>query len=785
MQQWLGLFVKVTKPVLTTLVYSSINSWIEAFQEEIKDRQKQKAKLVLDSLSINEENEAIVQKKQVTATTTKKLPIPETKKYSQLWPLRISSQELLQSFSCYNSNSLRIFFAPPKKKLADYFNLSRETIDIEQRMSQSLQEFLKKNYSLHSPSKATEFLSGLWDNSNFHGEASIKALFNVFKSLPTVILQTEIEGNQIVFYLAYWGKNTRKYSYDKIFQFNYQTFLEESVKGRVLDWKNIRHQLENLGKSREDIQRLGGNCELNLPIVEEKEILQAAGIETEKLTFPYQFNEQDLDYLCQFLTICHCLVTGWVADIHYLVNDDISPHLADWLPTLGDLFSENSSSFLDAQESDFQSQQVIFQATVSIYQDVLTVLANESSQDIPELALKLAESLIHLPDSTYAIAQIEYSFECWCQQRQVSLSETIETLETIYSSLSQKDWQYLAKLHSCLSTFTEEQQIIPIRKVVDALNKKIVTSSNIPMRERTSFQLHHSVTTVGEKIFSLNIDPDGNQLISQRQNNSLKLWYLDPHNGHLSLSQELVGHSGKIISVDLCDQGKLLASSDTSEQRSYIKIWHLPTGKLMRTLFGHKQPIHALAINPGHPSFLASGSHKIKLWNLQTGESWLTLFGHKEKVCCLSISHNGKTLISGSEDKTIRVWDLKTGELLQTLKGHQSSVNKIVLSTDGETLISGSKDQTIKVWELKKGNLLHTLKGHSATLQALTLSSHSRYLLSGCEAGIVNLWDLQAGKILQTLNGHNQAIRVLAFSYDEQMLASGCDAGILKLWKSL
>ena len=768
-EQWLGLFIKVTKPVLTTLVYTGINGWLEVFQEEIKERRKQQAKQVLDSLSTNEE---IANQKRVAVQIKKRLEVPEIKKNLELWPLRLSPQQLLKNYSGDRSTPLRVFLAPPKKKFSVFSHLDVAPSDIEQGVSQVLREFLKKNYSLHTPLKATKFLGGLWNNSNFHGEASIKALFDVLKSLPTIILETQIEGSQIAFHLAYWGQYSQEYIYETIFKFNYQTFLEESLKARVLKWKEIRNQLLTLGKSTEDIQQLGGNCELNLAIVEEAEALRESGIETEGLSFPYQFDGQDFDSLCQFLSICHCLVAGWVADIHYLVNDDIPPHLSIWLPPLGEAIA------------DSQSQQAIFQATLSLYQDVLTVLGHQFSQDVPELALKLAESLIHLSDRSWAIAQVEYSFECWRQQRQFPFPDTLEALENIRSSLSQKDWEYLANLKGCLSALRDEEKVTQMREMIRQLSQKAPKIIAPSPQERANFQLHHTVKAVAEKVFSLSIHSNGHQLISQREQNTLKMWHLDPSKGHLTPTQELTGHSGKILAVALSPNGQLLASSDISYERSYIKIWHLPTGKLLRTLFGHKQPIHALAINLGGRPFLASGSHKIKLWDLQTGESWLTLFGHKEKVYCLAISADGQTLISGSKDRTLRIWNLKTGDLCRTLRGHHSSVRTAVLSADGQTLVSGSEDKTIKLWEVKTGKLLHTFTGHSGGVQVLNLSPHSQHLLSGCEAGTINVWDLQTGNLRQTLIGHQRAVRALAFSADGQVLASGCEAGMVQFWKS-
>jgi WD40 repeat protein len=49
-----------------------------------------------------------------------------------------------------------------------------------------------------------------------------------------------------------------------------------------------------------------------------------------------------------------------------------------------------------------------------------------------------------------------------------------------------------------------------------------------------------------------------------------------------------------------------------------------------------------------------------------------TLKGHKQQVFSVSYSPDGKTLASGSEDKTIKLWDAKTGKERATLKGLMS-----------------------------------------------------------------------------------------------------------------
>ncbi|ACK71759.1 WD-40 repeat protein [Gloeothece citriformis PCC 7424] len=826
MEQWLSIFFKVALPVFKTLVYAGTNHLLSNVREELEDQQKHQVKQVIKTLNVRNhlsgETETIAAVEQIAelgyktaielhdlvkdVTTTPNqtnidfhqqrfqqekilqqklvadkrkaifqlasyqrettLLLPEVQKSFEHWPLRLFPCQLLESHPGNQPIPLRVLLAPPQISLAQIESPSEiGKLETEKRLSQGIRKFLSQHYSLHNETRRTEFLGGAWKPENFYGEASIKALFWMLKSEPTLILESEIDGKILTFRLAYWGLGQEQYFYGTIFQIPYEEFLLESARKRALKWKETRQKLIKLGKSPEVIERLGGENISNLAILEEAEELEQAGIDITELPLALKTTYHDWENLLNFLGLCHCLVGGWIADIHYLIQNDLPPILPELLPQL------------IQDQLDNQSSPQLLKTTVSIYGEVLQNLAKERPYWIPELSLKLAKSLSQLPDQSLALEQVNYSLKIWLQQRQLSPVQGLQNLEIVKPTLTNQDREYLKTLQECLATLGDHQRVIQVQGLLSYLDTP--KDQNIPEKQ-LNFSLFQTLNTTSGSVNSLTLTPDGRQLVILGDRSVIEVWTLTPSTP--ILTQSLTHHCGEVLAFSLSPDQQILATSDHTNTRNYIKLWHLPTETPEKTLFGHKKEIYSLMISPDGQT-LISASHKIKLWNLKTGEPFQTLFGHREWITCLGITPDGHTLISGSQDKTLRVWHLTNGELYCTLTGHQGEIKTVAISPDGRFAVSGSTDNTLIVWDIKAGKLVQTLNEHTGAVNAVTFSRDGQYFVSGSDDTTIKVWNCQTLDCVQTLLGNTSPITAIALSNDGQTLINGTKDNTLQFWR--
>jgi len=385
--------------------------------------------------------------------------LPQVHKIFDNWPLSLVPAQILDSHHQNGFMPLRVVISPPEVDFDKFERTANQHFPkIEKRLAEGLGQFLSANYPFSSSIRPTELLDGAWESKRFRGGASIKSLFGMLKSEPMLILESDVDGDYLNFRIAYWSGGTNTYCYERIIsRLPYRYILYESAKNRALTWKTqIRDKLLAKGKSSEEInQKYGADNAINLEIIEEDKEFRKDGIVIPR---HYRVNSEDWDHLCQVLVACHGLVTGWMADAHFLVNYDVDILLPGLLSTL--VIDESSLPITE-----------VVQSVISGYQEIFNAIKIEQPYRVSKLYLELAQGLANLNNKSWAKEQILNSIQFFLEMRGVTEIERVRELEVMKFVLAVGDDQYLDTLKNCLSLLGTANSVPEAENLLDTWRK--------------------------------------------------------------------------------------------------------------------------------------------------------------------------------------------------------------------------------------------------------------------------------------------------------------------------
>ncbi|MFM7423387.1 MAG: WD40 repeat domain-containing protein [Elainella sp.] len=208
-------------------------------------------------------------------------------------------------------------------------------------------------------------------------------------------------------------------------------------------------------------------------------------------------------------------------------------------------------------------------------------------------------------------------------------------------------------------------------------------------------------------------------------------------------TNQLSGHQGNVLGVDISPDGQLVATGSNDKT---VKLWR-KDDKLLQTL-QHQNTVHRVALSSdGRRVAAASLDGKLNIWTVE-GRLEHSIQDHRAPVWGVAFSPDGQTIASASGDRTVKLWRLD-GSLRQTLTGASDRVWSVAFSPDGQTVAGAITDGTIVLWTVQ-GKLRKTLETGSPNVWDLAFCPRKNLLVSVGSDGVTNLWRLD-GSLVKAL----------------------------------
>ena len=226
-------------------------------------------------------------------------------------------------------------------------------------------------------------------------------------------------------------------------------------------------------------------------------------------------------------------------------------------------------------------------------------------------------------------------------------------------------------------------------------------------------------------------------------------------------------------------QRALVCSLNSSE----FWLCDVATGAVTKTFNGHTSS--ALDVQwsaDGRTALSGSNDRTVRVWDTQTAHCQTTLTVG-DSVWSVAWCDNERRVAAGLFSDVIEIWDIATKQRVRVLIGHTKTIYALNVSTDSQRLLSASNDKTVRLWRIDTGVCEATLSGHANDVYSAVWSGDGRRVLSASEDKTVRLWDATSGRCVRVLEGHTDVVVTVAWHpIHASVAASGGDDTTVRVW---
>jgi WD40 repeat protein len=250
----------------------------------------------------------------------------------------------------------------------------------------------------------------------------------------------------------------------------------------------------------------------------------------------------------------------------------------------------------------------------------------------------------------------------------------------------------------------------------------------------------------GAAVEALAFSPDGRTLVSGGADSLVKVW--ETASGRLLAT--LAPQEAPVSGVAFWPDGNTVAVCCGDRVRpdrpGGIQLWDLPSCTIRSRIRREPKGSWSLAASTAHKAMVwGTGDNRLALWNVTSVEPRvLPPCGGVSKA--LALSPDAGTL-AAAVNWTVKLYDVNRKTERLTLKEHVGAVTAVAFHPDGRTLASGSWDRTVKFWDVQAGapslgKSRQTYQWSIGCIGAVAFAPDGLLAAAGGVEGTIVLWDL-------------------------------------------
>lgn len=327
---------------------------------------------------------------------------------------------------------------------------------------------------------------------------------------------------------------------------------------------------------------------------------------------------------------------------------------------------------------------------------------------------------------------------------------------------------------------------------------------NVPSKEKTErkakedipdYTRTHSVELPGHRtdIRALSLSSD-DKMLASASNGTLKIWNIKTQNCIRTFD------CGYALCCAFLPGDKVVVVGTKAGE---LQLFDVASASLLDNVEAHEGAVWTLALHPDGRSVVSGSADKsAKFWNFKIVQE--EILGTKrttpklklvqsrvlkvsDDILSLRISPDSKLLAVALLDNTVKVFFMDSLKLYLNLYGHKLPVLSMDISFDSKLIITSSADKNIRIWGLDFGDCHKALFGHQDSILQVAFVPHNseangHHFFSSSKDRTIRYWDGDKFEQIQRMDGHHGEVWAIALSHSGQFLVSAGHDKSIRVW---